>query len=435
MWAAAAGIAFGAIWLSGCGTPGFSTCQPPPSPPVTLSGDDRRDPVIASDGGGGLVAIWESLTGGPVEASTRDAAATWSPAAALSGRYAQDPTVSVDPDGRAIAAWQVPLTPSTTAVQVATTDRAAQWSAPADVSPAGAHAREPQVALLGNGSAVLVWRRDTGGGDTVIEVTERVAHGAWTDPRALSDPTVRSKRPRLAIAPNGAAALVWEQGRGDHLAVVAVTRLPDGQWSQPVTLTSASDDSHEPDVAIGPTGTAVAAWIADTGDDAVVMAVSRPAAGPWSTPVEIGRGSAEPHETPRPGRAETGVDVAVFPDGRAVAAWTIVDGDINRAESAAMGPDGAWTAAAALSEPGAAASGVQVAALAGGGVAAAWEELDGGLIRARVARLAVEGVPLMCADLTGARTESGAVRLVGGSAPSAVFVDFNRSRVQVAPIP
>jgi hypothetical protein len=41
----------------------------------------------------------------------------------------------------------------------------------------------------------------------------------------------------------------------------------------------------------------------------------------------------------------------------------------------------------------------------------------------------------MCADLTGARTESGAVRLVGGSAPSAVFVDFNRSRVQVAPIP
>jgi hypothetical protein len=78
---------------------------------------------------------------------------------------------------------------------------------------------------------------------------------------------------------------------------------------------------------------------------------------------------------------------------------------------------------------------VQVAVLAGGVAAAAWEELDGGLIRARVARLAVDGAPLVCADLSAARAESGAVRLVGGSAASVVFVDFNRSRVQVAPIP
>lgn len=434
VWAGAVGIAIGAFWLSGRGTAGPSSCQTPQSPPVTVSGHDRRDPVIASNGGGGMVATWESLTGGPVEASTRDADGTWSSPAALSGPYARDPTVAVDPDGRAIAAWQVPLRGDTTAVQVATVQTGGPWSTPTDVSIAGTHAREPQIAVTDAGTTVLVWRRDTGAGDTVVEVTERTARSGWTKPQALSDPTLRSKRPRLAVAPNGAAALVWEQAVGDRLAVVAATRSPSGRWSQPVTLTNAFD-THEPDVAIGPTGMATAAWIEETEGGAVAMATSRPEAGVWSAPTVIGRGSAVPYETPRPGRAETGADVAAFPDGRAIAVWTIVDNEVNHAQSATMGTDGVWSAPAALSDPESAASGVQVAVLAGGTAAAAWEERDEGLIRARVARVGADGTPVACADLSAARAETGAVRLVGGSAPSAVFVDFNRSRVQVAPIP
>jgi hypothetical protein len=128
--------------------------------------------------------------------------------------------------------------------------------------------------------------------------------------------------------------------------------------------------------------------------------------------------------------------VAVLSDGRIAAVWTIVDNTAtNRAQSAMTRPDGTWAAATALSAPGAAASGVKVTALAGGGVAAGWEELDGGLIRARVARLAPDGSAPRCTALTAAVAESGAVRLVGGSAPTAVFVDFNRNRVQTAPIP
>lgn len=434
VWAGAVGIVIGAFWLGGRETAGPSSCQTPQASPATVSGDDRRDPVIASDGGGGLVAIWESLTGGPVEASTRDADGTWSSPAALSGPYARDPTVAVDPDGRAIAAWQVPLRGDTTAVQVTTAQTGGPWSTPTDVSVAGTHAREPQIAVTGAGTTVLVWRRDTGAGDTLIEVTERTANNGWTKPQALSDPTVRSKRPRLAVAPNGAAALVWEQTVGGRLTVVAAMRSSGGRWSQQVPLTN-SLDAHEPDVAIGPTGAATAAWIEETEDGAVAMATSRPEAGVWSVPTVIGRGSGVPYETPRPGRAETGADVAALPDGRAIAVWTIVDDEVNQAQSATMRAGGVWDAPTALSDPDSAASGVQVAVLAGGAAAAAWEELDGGLIRARVARVGANGAPVACVDLSSARAETGAVRLVGGSAPSAVFVDFNRSRVQVAPIP
>ena len=434
-WACAAGIAFGAIWMSGCGAAGPSRCIPPPSPPTTLSGEDRREPVIASDGGGGLVAVWESLTGGPIEASLRRPSGTWSAAAVLSGPYGRDPVVSVDPEGRAIAAWQVPLRGDTTAVQVATSDDMDGWSEAASVSTGGTHAREPQIAVAGDGTVILAWRRDTGGGDTVIEVAERGRSGTWTSPRTHSDPGLRSKRPRLAVAPNGAAALVWEQTVDDQVTVVAATRGADGRWSGPITLSRGTGDAHEPDLAVGPTGVATAVWIAETGDTAAVMATTRPETGPWSAPVVIGRGSAVPYETPRPGRAETGADVVATADGRAAAAWTIVAGDHNRAQSAAMGRDGAWTTPTALSDPDAAASGVQVVGVAGGLTAASWEELDAGLIRVRAARLTVDGVAVTCSDLTAARAESGAVRLAGGSAPTAVFVDFNRSRVQVAPIP
>lgn len=381
-----------------------------------------------------MVAIWESLTGGPVEGSVHTTD-TWSTAAPLSGRYARFPSVAVSPNGAAIVTWQLPFSAHTTTVQVTTRDTGGMWSAPVDVSPPGTHAREPRLALTGDGTALLVWRRDTGGGDTVIEATERPPGGQWSPPRGLSDPTVRAKRPRLAIAPNGAAALVWEQTVDGRLTVVAATRDPDGRWTDPVTLTGATAAGHEPNVAIGPTGTATVVWIEETSGGAAVMAASRTAGGVWPAPVVIGRGSALPHETPRPGRAETGADVAALPDGRIAAVWTIVDGTTNRAQAAVTRPDGTWTAATALSKPGAAASGVQVVALAGGDAAAGWEELDGGLIRARVARLAQDGSVSLCTDVTAAVAESGAVRLVGGSAPTAVFVDLNRSRVQVAPIP
>lgn len=378
--------------------------------------------------------MWESLTGGPVEAAVHTPTGPWSTAAPLSAPFARFPSVAVNPTGAAVAAWQIPESVQTTAVQVATRDATGAWSPPFDVSPARRHAREPQIALTGNGTALLVWRRDTTGDDTVLEVTERPPDGQWTTPQTLSDPSVRSKRPRLAVAPNGAAALVWEQTVDGRLTVVAATRAGDGRWSAPLTL-SGTTEAHEPDVAIGPTGTATAVWIDETENGVAVMAASHSGDGTWSPPVAIGRGSALPHETPRPGRADTGADVAVLRDGRIAAAWTMVDSGTNRAQTATTQPDGAWGAATALSKPGAAASGVQVTALAGGGAAAGWEELDGGLIRARVARLAPDGSAPLCMAVTTAVADSGAVRLVGGSAPTAVFVDFNRSRVQAAQIP
>jgi hypothetical protein len=421
----------GAIAVSGCGGPGPSSCAPPVSSPTTLSGDDRRDPVVASDGGGGVVAVWESLTGGPVEAAARTATGSWSTATALSAPFGRAPSIGVSPDGSAVATWQIPMSRQTTAVQVADRNPIGGWTAPREVSAPRTHAREPQIGITGDRTTIVVWRRDTASGDTVIEVVERPPGGVWTPPTALSNPAVRSSRPRLAVAPNGAAALVWEQRDDDDVRAMASTRTLDGRWSAPAVL-SRDGSAHEPDVGIGPTGAATAAWIEERGDRAAAVTASHPdlQADAWSAPAVVGEGSGLPRETSRPGRADTGADVAVSPDGRVAAAWTIVDADgLNRVEVATRGVDGAWTAPTALSKPGRTASGVHVAPLAGGSTIAAWEEIDGGLLGARVTRIEPTGIT-GCTDLTRALTETAAVRLVGGTAPTAVFVDFNRSRVQ-----
>jgi len=430
---APAGVAIAAaLAWSGCGSSPPSSCQRPTSPPATLSGNDRRSPAIATDGAGAAIVAWESLAGLGIEATSRDAAAQgWQPPVTISAAAAHDVSVAMDPEGGAIAAWQRQPVGGTERIEVADRRPGGAWTAPTVVSAAGTRARQPVAGLDGRGDAIVVWRRDTTGDRAVIEVTERAAGGGWTAPRVLSGPDVRARRPRLAVAPDGAAVVVWEERVAGVARIGAASRLPDGTWSPPARVAGSVAESHEPDVAIGADGHATAVWIGDDGDGAGVFAADSPGDGSWARPQLLAHGEAPPREVPRPGRADTGADVAALPDGRTVAAWTLYDAGAD-VVATATGSGGTWTPARRISH-GSVAGGVQVAALAGGGAALAWEELDGGLIRARTTR--VDGARNGCVDLSVARSETGGVRVAGGAVPLVAFVDLNRSRVQVAPIP
>lgn len=419
--------------LTGCAsTGGPSACAAPAAPPATLSGDDRRDPVVATDGGGGGVAAWESGTGGPIEASIRSER-NWTAATAISRAGARDPSVAMSPGGTAVAVWQWQPVGGSRTIEMSTTRGDGTWTAATMLSTPGASTRDPQVAMDGAGRATVVWRRDTSGDDAVVEVAEQRRDGAWEMPHAISNEGTRARRPRLAVAPNGAAAVVWEQRVGGTQGVAAAARTPGGAWSAPTVVSTGVRSTQEPEVAVGPLGAAVVVWIGRDGEGIGVFA-SRHDEGPgWSAPVAIGRGADRPRELARPGRAETGADVAVLPDGRTVAAWTLVQDGANRLGVTVGDPTGRWTAPAS---PGAGgpAGGVQVVPAAGGGAVLTWEELDAGLIRARaelVATARQEG----CTDLSPDRTETGGVRPAGGSAPVAVFVDLDRGRVKVADLP
>ncbi len=420
--------------LAGCASnEGPSSCAAPAVPPVTLSGDDRRDPVVATDGGADAVAAWESGTGGPIEASSRSGG-TWAAAATISRDGGRDPSVAMSPGGEATAVWQWQPVGESRTIEMATTRADGTWTAPAMLSTPGTTARDPQVAVDGAGRATVVWRRDAGDDDAVVEVAEQRPDGTWEMPHPISTEGTRARRARLAVAPNGAGAVVWEQRVGGVQGVAAATRGADGVWSTPTVVSTGVRGTQEPDVAVGPLGAAVAVWIGrDSGGIGVFTSMHGEDPG-WSAPVAIGRGADRPRELARPGRAETAADVTVLPDGRVVAAWTLLQDGANRLGVSIRDRAGRW--AAPPSEPGAGgpAGGAQVVPAAGGGAMLTWEELDDGLIRAR-AQLVATGTGAGCSDLSSELAETGGVRSAGGSAPVAVFVDFNRGRVEAADLP
>jgi hypothetical protein len=179
----------------------------------------------------------------------------------------------------------------------------------------------------------------------------------------------------------------------------------------------------------------VVVWIGRDDQGIAAFVSERTDGAAWSAPRAVGRGSARPRELARPGRADTGPDVAILPDGRAVAAWTLVQDGANRLGTAIRDANGRWDTPIGQPGAGGPAGGAQVAPVAGGGALLAWEELDGGLIRARSQHIAVGDGTERCADLSTARSETGGVRLAGGSAPAGVFIDLNRGRVRAANLP
>ena len=341
----------------------------------------------------------------------------------------------MDPTGHAVAVWEWQSVGKSRAIEMSSAGPDGVWRPPAMLSTSGWSARDAQVAVDGAGRAVVAWRRDTIGADAVIEVAEQRADGGWDMPHAVSASGHRARRPRLAVAPDGATALVWEERVDGTRVVAAATRDARGTWSVPAVISSSVRSDQEPDVAIGPLGAAAAVWIGRDHAGIGVFVAEHTDGSAWSTPQAIGRGDDRPRELARPGRAATGADIAVLPDGRAMAAWTLVRDDANRLGTAIRGADGRWSSL--VPEPGAGgpAGGVQIVPLAGGGALLAWEELDAGLIRARVQPITATGAEARCADLSTARSETGGVRLAGGSAPVAVFIDLNRGRVQVADLP
>src|SRR5690348_1979394 len=60
------------------------------------------------------------------------------------------------------------------------------WLAPADLSPPGQNATEPQVAVDASGDAVAVWARSDGS-HQVIQASARPAGGTWGPAVTLSE--------------------------------------------------------------------------------------------------------------------------------------------------------------------------------------------------------------------------------------------------------
>jgi hypothetical protein len=90
--------------------------------------------------------------------------------------------------------------------------------------------------------------------------------------------------PRLAVAPNGYAALVWVQRAGTDNAVRVALRPPGGAWSAPALLRTDAQTKFEPTVAVDSAGDAAVSWSEILASGTVVAVASRPAGGAFGAP-------------------------------------------------------------------------------------------------------------------------------------------------------
>jgi hypothetical protein len=359
--------------------------------PVDLSaaGGDAGEPQVAVDPQGNAVAVWDRFNGANyiVQGAVRPAGSgVWQAPVNLSaaGRTAGEPQVAVDPQGNAVAVWDRSDGANTIVQGAVRPAGSGVWQAPVDLSAAGRTAGEPQVAVDPQGNAVAVWDRSDGTNTIVQGAVRPAGSGVWQAPVDLSaagGPGESASNPQVAVDPQGNAVAVWDRSNGaKYIVQGAVRPAGGGVWQAPVNLSA--DGEHldrKPQVAVDPQGNAVAVWDRFNGADHIVQGAVRPAGGGvWQAPVNLSAASRDVFEPQVVVRDASEPQVAIDPQGNAVAVWhrfnltnTMVQGAVRPAGS------GVWQAPVNLSAAGRTAVEPQVALDPHGNAVAVWDRTNG----------------------------------------------------------
>jgi hypothetical protein len=215
---------------------------------------DASDVATAIDADHDSITAWtldDTLTT-RVQARYRTAAGGLGPIINVSavGSPATDPQVAMLPDGNALVVWRGwdgdyyriwarVLTPTTA-------------GSPQVVSPAGRDAFFPQVAVDSTGTTLIGWERAGR-----IQLRERAPSGHLTGIQTLAEPASRSRfttSPWLAENAAGDAAVTWA---GANNAILGLNRAADGTLG---TIHTLATSGSSPTVAIDPSGDSIASW-------------------------------------------------------------------------------------------------------------------------------------------------------------------------------
>lgn len=142
---------------------------------------------------------------------------------------------------------------------------------------------------------------------------------------------------------------------------------PGEPWPPSVALSGTGRDAWGPQVAVGPDGAAIATWYRRDGLNDRVQASIRASNGSWSAPVtlsETGEDASDPQ-------------VAAGERGAAVVVWRRWDGTHFRVQAITRRVNGSWSAPATLSEAGEDAWDPEVAMGPHGMAVVVWRRSDG----------------------------------------------------------
>jgi hypothetical protein len=239
-------------------------------------GQDALEPQVAVAPDGTATVVWKRFNGSHylVQAHRID------PEGLLEGsaqtlsetkQNAVEPQVAVASDGTATVVWSR-FDGSDSIVQERRVEADGTLEAAvADLSAAGESAVEPRVALDAEGAATVVWTRFDGS-SWIIQSRRIGAAGAPEGGTAnLSAAGDAAAEPELALTPEGAAVVAWTRLAGGASAVQARRLDPAGAPAGAALTLSATGDAADPRLAIAPDGSATVLWSGFNGSHWVVQ--------------------------------------------------------------------------------------------------------------------------------------------------------------------
>ena len=338
------------------------------------------------------------------------------------GARAASPRAAVSPGSdTATVVWSEEAAGENT-IRARQVDRDGVARPPLTISAPGEDAFGADVATGPDGSATVVWAglaKEEGKSNYVIRARRIDSKGELDPIRTLSSVGRDASDPRIAIAPDGVATVVWKRWNGSNFLIKDRRIEANGtvEVADADTPSAAGQDAVEPRVAVGADGTATLVWSRFDGSSQRIQARQVAPNGELSAAslgLSAAGGSAiEPSEV-------------VGPDGRVTVVWTRVSGSIQVVQARGIASGGSIEASTYdLSATGGSAVEPDSAAGPDGNVTVVWDRLNAGtssfVVQAR--KVAPGGAPLAAAvNLSGPEHDAVAPRVAVAPDGSATAV-------------
>ncbi|MEA2746257.1 MAG: hypothetical protein QOI41_400, partial [Myxococcales bacterium] len=240
----------------------------------------------------------------------------------------------------------------------------------------------PQVGIDGSGSAVAVWLEELANNTrNAVWASRYTAGGAWSNPQTIDNAVGNASAPQLAMTPSGTAVAVFVQSDSNQGGQTAlVTNRFISAWGTTTAISTMGQNPERQALAVGADGAATVAFQAPDAMFPRAWGARSSAAGVWDTETAMGS-NAQPGWTPA---------VTVAANGDAVMTWTETGGGPSQTSLwASRHHGGVWEAPALLStDSGQVLDSIVVGSDADGNALAIWSQRLAGLYTLRSARMA-----------------------------------------------
>lgn len=281
-------------------------------------------PQITLDADGNAIAVWDQSDGtrSNIWANHFSAAGnTWGTAQLIEAESgnARAPQVALDANGNAIAVWAQSDGTRNNIWANRFSAASGTWETAQVIETEPGNAGAPQVALDASGNAIAVWEQFDAGRSDIWANRFNAANGTWGTAQLIeTGNTGPAMFPQIALDASGNAIAVWEQFTGTSADIWANRfSAATGTWGTAQLIETEPGNASEPQIAFDASGNAIAVW---TQFDTTATAMSSiwalrfsAASGTWGTPLLLGTDADGPQ-------------IAIDPSGNAIAIWSQLDG-------------------------------------------------------------------------------------------------------------